>query len=88
MSNFKKVDKYLQEIFPGDVCVYNGEIVVYKKESWGGEGSKGEFGKFITESGIRSFKYKNVVFAFDPMGKRNNKSKTTKELCREFYEGK
>lgn len=84
-----KKDKYGQDINPGDVCVWDGRLCVYRKHSWGAKGiSKGEYGKFITPEGIRTVKYTSVIFAFDPMGKRRNQSTTVKELCREFYEGK
>lgn len=85
--SFNKTDRYNQPLHPGDICVYDNQLVIYKKESWGGEGSKGEYGKFITTMGTRSIKYKNVIFAFDPMGERRNKSDEVRELCRKFYEG-
>lgn len=91
-SRWKKRDAYGQVIHPGDICVRSindkVELVIYKGESWGGKESKGEFGRFITPSGNRSLKYTGVVFAFDPMGERRNKSEQVTKLVREFYEGK
>lgn len=85
---FDKRDKTGQVIQPGDICVWENQLVLYKAPSWGGVGSKGEYGQFITKSGNRSLKFTSVVFAFDPMGTRKNQSTTIKELYREFYEGK
>lgn len=85
--NFDKHDKTGQVIQPGDVCVWKGELVLYKAPSWGGNNSRGEYGKFITSSEERSLKFTSVIFAFDPMGARKNQSATVKELCRKFYEG-
>ena len=87
-SRWKKQDRYGQVIHPGDICVYNNKFVIYIKDSWGGQKSKGEYGRFETEAGTRTIKYTNVVFAFDPMGERRNQSTTIKGLCRKFYEGK
>lgn len=87
MKNFKKRDRTGQEIRPGDLCVYDNSLVVYKKISWGGEGSKGQYGQFITADGVRSVKYTNVIFAFDPLSERKNQSDEIKALCRKFYEG-
>lgn len=87
MKNFRKEDRYGVQIRHGDVCVYDNELVVYKRESWGGEGSKGEYGRFITSKGMRSLKYSSVVFAFDPMGERRHNSAELNKLVREYYEG-
>lgn len=93
MSSFRdKKDAYGQVLKPGDVCARsNGnkvELVVYKGVSWGGNQSKGEFGRFITTSGSRSLKYTSVIFVFDPMGERRNKAPEVTQITREFYEGK
>ena len=85
--NFKKEDRYAQHIRPGDICVYDGELIIYKRESWGGEGSRGEYGQFITSRGVRSLKYSSVVFAFDPMGERRNASPEITNLVKKYYEG-
>lgn len=87
MKNFRKTDRTGQEIRPGDLCIYNNSLVVYKRDSWGGEGSRGEFGQFITAEGVRSVKYTSVIFAFDPLSSRKNQSEEIKLLCRKFYEG-
>lgn len=97
--NFRKHDSIGQVLTPGDVCVrlvkdnrnFNKgalEFCVYKGDTWGGKGSKGEFGRFITPQGVRSLKYTSIVFAFDPMSKRRATSNQITELIREFYEGK
>ena len=85
--NFDKKDSTGQVIRPGDICVWEGELVLYKSPSWGGSNSKGEYGQFITSTGKRSLKFTSVIFAFDPMGTRKNQSTAVKELCRKFYEG-
>lgn len=96
--NFDKKDATGQVIHPGDVCVrvirdgrkFNKsslEFCVYSKPSWGGKGSKGEYGQFITPHGKSSLKFTSVIFAFDPMGERRNKSEQVAKLAREFYEG-
>lgn len=96
-SRYKKKDSQGQALHPGDVCVRlrrskkmasTIEFCVYERESFGGKGSKGEFGRFITPEGRRSIKYTSVVFAFDPMGERRNRSDTITQLTREYYEGK
>lgn len=88
---WKKRDKYGQELRPGDVCIRSiddkPQFVVYKKEVFGGKGSKGEFGRFITEDGLRTIKFTSVVFAYDPMGERVVKHKKIDGLVRSFYEG-
>lgn len=93
MSSFraKKKDAYGQALHPGDVCArtYKGkvELIVYKGDTWGGNKSKGEYGRFITNSGNSSIKYTSVIFVFDPMGKRRSDSSIVNEMIREFYEG-
>lgn len=90
-----KKDKHGQFIYPGDVCVRlhrssqgttELQFVSFDKPAWGGEGSKGEYGRFITPSGPSSIKYSSVVFAFDPIGKRKNNSPQVKQVVSEFYE--
>lgn len=94
VSIWSKRDKDGQILQEGDVCVRaitkkSGiEFCVYKGEAWGGNGSKGEFGRFITPGGVRSIKYTSVLFAFDPMGKRRANTDEVKQLIREFYEDK
>lgn len=94
---WKKKDAHGQALHPGDVCVRlkrsktttsTIEFCVYERESFGGKGSKGEFGRFITPDGKRSIKYSSVIFAFDPMGDRHSKAEQVKELVRQFYEEK
>jgi hypothetical protein len=82
----RKRDKYGQEIRPGDVCVYNGAFVVYKKPSWGGPISKGLYGQFVTESGSSSIKFTSVLFAFDPLSDRRSKAPLVKAVTKGFYE--
>lgn len=85
--SFQKHDKTGQVINPGDICIWNNKLVIYKKPSWGAKGiSKGEYGQFITSSGSSSVKFTSVVFAFDPMGTRKNDSPVVKQLVKDFYE--
>lgn len=94
-SSLKKRDKYGQEIKPGDVCVrlVRGNMTstlqfcVFEKPAWGGKGSKGEFGRFITPDGTRTIKYTNVVFMFDSMSDRRSRAEQVIEVTRKFYEG-
>lgn len=97
-SRWSKRDSSGQVIHPGDVCVrivrddrnFNKgslEYCVYKGEAWGGSGSKGEYGRFITSGGNRSIKYTSILFAFDPMGKRRASTEEIRELTKKFYEG-
>jgi hypothetical protein len=94
MLSFKKYDKYNQEIKPGDVCVR-----LEKDNKWGrtvefcvyigdtrGNSATGRFGRFQTLKGVRSFKYSNIIFAFDPLSERRNRSEEVINLTRKFYE--
>lgn len=90
-----KQDKYGQDIYPGDVCVRMArktdagpvlEFVVFEKPAWGGEGSRGEYGRFVTTDGRTSIQYKSVIFAFDPIGKRRNRSKQVQSVIAGYYE--
>lgn len=89
MTILNKIDGAGNVIKPGDVCIRHMkgklEYIIYKKEVWGGQGSKGEFGRFVTNSGETSIKLSNVLFAFDPMGKRRPE---VREIIRKFYEEK
>lgn len=86
-SRWSKKDRFGQVLIPGDLCVYDKKFIVYKGETWGGSSSKREFGRFITPEGARTIKYTNVIFAFDPMGKRRSEASIIKDLTRRFYEG-
>lgn len=91
MSSFKdRTDAYGQVIYPGDVCARSVrdkvELVIYREETWGGNKSKGEFGRFVTPRGARSLKYTSVVFVFDPMGKRRARTDSIVRITRKFYE--
>lgn len=77
-------------IKPGDVCIRNTrngkcEYLIYVDSVWGGQTSKGDFGRFLSKDGFTSIKYINVLFAFDPMSKRRA-TKGVQELIRKFYE--
>lgn len=77
-------------INPGDVCVRSTrsgkpEYCVFVGSVWGGKGSRGLYGRFVTPSGFTSIKYSNVLLAFDPMSERRAES-GIKELVRTFYE--
>ena len=88
-SRFDKTDGAGNIIKPGDVCVrYRSgklEYIVFKRGVWGGRLSRGEFGRFITDDGFSSIKYRNVLFAFDPMSLRRAEV-GIKKLTRMFYE--
>lgn len=88
-SRWRKADKYGTVLYPGDICVRSNqgkvEYVIYKKESFGGEGSKGEYGRFEGLSGPCTIKFSNVAFAFDPMGERRAEAKEVNHLVRSFY---
>lgn len=78
------------EIKAGDVCVRatksgKCEYCVFSSYIWGGPNSKGEFGKFYTNSGITHIKFSNVLLACDPIGTRNPKHGFN-EIVRRFYE--
>lgn len=81
--NLKKYDGAGNELRPGDVCVRQSkgtlEYVVYKKAVWGGNKSKGEFGRFITKNGETSIKFSNVLSAVRPK---------VLEIIRKYYEEK
>lgn len=77
-------------ICPGDICIRslrNGkcEYIIFVDSVWGGETSKGEYGRFISTRGFTSIKYSNVLLAFDPMSTRTA-SVGIAELTRKFYE--
>lgn len=88
--NWTKLDSLGQVLNPGDVCARSTkdkvELVIYKGSSWGGNKSKGEFGRFITPDGIRSIKYTSVVFVFDPLSERRTRTDIITGLTRKFYE--
>lgn len=89
MMTLNKRDGAGNTLKPGDVCIRHVkgklEYIVYKKEVWGGNGSKGEFGRFVTAEGESSIKFSNVLFAFDPLSSR--RAKATK-VIRKYYEEK
>lgn len=89
MSITKKTDKAGNVLLSGDVCVreVHGvlEYVVYKKEVYGARGSKGEYGRFVTENGETSIKFRNILFAFDPLSTRRARAA---EVIRKYYEEK
>jgi len=95
MLNFKKYDKYNQEVKPGDVCVRLVktkheraiEICVYKGDTRGNNAT-GKYGRFITPTGTRSIKYSSVIFVFDPMGTRKSDAEEVRILTKQFYENK
>lgn len=91
-SRWNKKDAYGQTLKPGDICARSvggkPELIIYKGDSWGGNKSRGEFGRFITPDGPRSVKYTNVLFAFDPIGTRHTRAEQVTKIVREFYEEK
>lgn len=89
-ESLRKRDKYGAEIKPGDVCIWSskgGLVPVIYIEKTRGNGNTGKFGRFYTPEGKHSLMYSSVIFAFDPLGKRKNNSKSIKQLIRKFYEG-
>lgn len=86
-ESLRKKDKYGAELSPGDVCVWGSKagaiICVYAGEAKGG--LTGKYGRFHTPIGEKSIAYKNIVVAYDSMGKRIINHDITKQLMREFY---
>jgi len=82
-----KRDKYGAKLSAGDVCVWGSKagaiICVYAGEAKGG--MTGKYGRFHTPVGEKSIAYKNIVVAYDSMGKRIINHEVTKKLMREFY---
>lgn len=83
-----KKDKYGQAIMPGNVCVYDGRFVVFKRHSWGGASSKGLYGVFIDNGKEVSVRYSSVLFVFEPSSKRHSEAPVLRKLLKEYYEGK
>lgn len=86
-ESFKKRDKYGAILHPGDVCVWGSKagaiICVYAGTAPGS--ATGRYGSFHTPVGLKSIAYKNIVVAYDSMGKRVINHDITKRLMREFY---
>ena len=82
-----KRDKYGARLSAGDVCVWGSKagaiICVYAGEAKGG--MTGKYGRFHTPVGEKSIAYKNIVVAYDSMGKRIINHDVTKKLMREYY---
>ena len=82
-----KRDKYCARLSAGDVCVWGSKagaiICVYAGEARGGV--TGKYGRFHTPVGEKSIAYKNIVVAYDSLGKRVINHEVTKKLMREFY---
>jgi hypothetical protein len=86
-ESFIKRDKYGAILEPGDVCVWGSKagaiICIYAGTAPGG--ITGRYGSFHTGIGLRSIAYKNIVVAYDSMGKRVINHDITKRLMRQFY---
>lgn len=86
--NFKRYDKYGQQLRPGDICARSSrdkvELVIYKGDA---HGKTAKYGRFISPQGVVSLKFTSVAFAFDPMGNRRAKSEQLSSLLKIFYEG-
>lgn len=82
-----KRDKYGAELHPGDVCVWGSKagaiICIYAGTAPGS--MTGRYGSFHTPVGLKSIAYKNIVVAYDSMGKRVINHDISKKLMREFY---
>ena len=83
-----KRDKYGAELRPGNVCVWGskaGAILCLYIGDTRGNNSTGTYGRFYTQTGIRSIAYKSVVLAYDSIGSRIVNHGATKELMRNYY---
>ena len=89
MLDFNRYDAYGQVLKPGDVCVAKTKdkgprFCIYKHEVK--KSRRGEYGRFITEKGVTTIKFTNVVFVFDTLTDRRGKTEAVNELVRAFYE--
>lgn len=86
-ASLRKRDKYGAELHPGDVCVWGSKagaiICIYVGTAPGS--MTGRYGSFHTPVGLKSIAYKNIVVAYDPMGKRVINHDISKKLMRKFY---
>lgn len=86
-ESLRKRDKYGAILHAGDVCVWcskaGGIICIYAGVAPGS--MTGRYGSFHTPVGLKSIAYKNIVVAYDSMGKRVINHDITKRLMREFY---
>lgn len=86
-ESLRKRDKYGAVLKPGDICVWGSKagaiICIYAGTAPGGR--TGRYGAFHTPVGLKSIAYKNIVVAYDSMGKRVINHDITKRLMREFY---
>lgn len=87
--DFRKRDKYGQELSPGDIVAISRkdkvELLIYKEGVYGGKKNGGQYGRFESVDGPTTVKYRNVAFAFDPMGKRKADTEQVRKLIRRFY---
>lgn len=86
-ESLRKRDKYGAVLKPGDICVWGSKagaiICIYAGVAPGG--MTGRYGSFHTPVGLKSIAYKNIVVAYDSMGRRVINHDITKRLMREFY---
>lgn len=86
-ESLRKRDKYGAVLKPGDICVWGSKagaiICIYAGVAPGG--MTGRYGSFHTPVGLKSIAYKNIVVAYDSMGKRVINHDITKRLMRKFY---
>ena len=86
-ESLRKRDKYGAVLKSGDICVWGSKagaiICIYAGTAPGG--MTGRYGSFHTPVGLKSIAYKNIVVAYDSMGKRIINHDITKRLMREFY---
>lgn len=86
-ESLRKRDKYGAVLKPGDICVWGSKagaiICIYAGVAPGS--MTGRYGSFHTPVGLKSIAYKNIVVAYDSMGKRVINHDITKRLMREFY---
>lgn len=85
-ESFRKKDKYGEELFEGDVCVWTSKVgsILCVYAGVAPYGKTGQVGLFHTGIGKKSIPYKSIVLMYDPMG-RKIRHDEAKRLVREFY---
>lgn len=85
-ASLRKRDKYGEELFEGDVCVWTSKsgsiLCVYAGVA--PHSKTGQVGTFFTGIGKKSIPYKSIVLMYDPMG-RKIRHDEAKRLLREYY---
>lgn len=87
-ESLTKRDKFGAELHMGDVCVWcshNGGVLCVYISGTKGNNATGRYGRFMTEDGVKSISYKNVILAYDCMGKRVYQHSIVKDMMRRVY---